>query len=249
MEWVIFMIGFVATFVGTLAGSGGIISMPALMLTGVPIHNIIAANKFSNTISSFSSFYVLLKGKQIRVKDALIILPFPLLGGLTGALIATSLSEKTMTIIALILLLFALLLNFLNKPVQKEDHLEKTPKKLFPLLYGIGAYDGMFGPGQGTLLMIVYMKQGYSYLKSVGFTRFQTFVSCFGATSLYLFQDVIKWDVTISLAAGSLLGAQISVSVAKKIKLNQAIWIIRTVTILLILQLVYSLFSGGGISK
>lgn len=57
----------------------------------------------------------------------------------------------------------------------------------------------------------------------IGFTRFQTFVSCFGASSLYLFQDVIQWDVTVSLAAGSLLGAQISVRVAKKIKLHQAI--------------------------
>lgn len=54
----IFLTGVLATTIGTLAGGGGFISFPMLLLLGTPIHSAIAANKVSNTISSFSTFFL-----------------------------------------------------------------------------------------------------------------------------------------------------------------------------------------------
>ena len=58
MEYgILFLTGIFATTVGTLAGSGGFINFPIMILLGIPVHSAIAANKVSNTISSFSSFF------------------------------------------------------------------------------------------------------------------------------------------------------------------------------------------------
>ncbi|MFY4773553.1 sulfite exporter TauE/SafE family protein [Metabacillus sp. RGM 3146] len=237
----LFIIGFFTSLAGTLAGGGGLIGMPAMMLYGIPVHTIIAANKFSNTISSFSSFFVLLKGKNIHLKDALLIIPFAISGGMTGALFASMINERLMTVIAVILLLCALGLQFLKKPSLGKNEANQIPKKVYPLLFGIGVYDGMFGPGQATLNMQVYFHQGFSYLKTIAFTRFQTFLSCFGAFVMYLGSGLVNWHIALSLACGSILGAQMSIRIAKKIKASQAIWIVRGITILIIGQLIYSL--------
>lgn len=242
MIWPLFIIGFFTSLAGTLAGGGGLIGMPAMMLYGLPVHTIIAANKFSNTISSFSSFFVLLKGKNIKLKDALRIIPFSVFGGMTGALFASMINEMVMTFIAVILLLCALGLQFIKKPSHEQNEAKQIPKKIYPLLFGIGVYDGMFGPGQATLNMQVYFQHGFSYLKTIAFTRFQTFLSCFGAFVMYLGSGLVHWNIAFSLACGSILGAQLSIRIAKKIKASHAIWIVRCMTILIIGQLIYSLF-------
>ncbi|WP_191561898.1 sulfite exporter TauE/SafE family protein [Metabacillus idriensis] len=241
MEWPLFFIGISATFVGTLAGSGGMINMPLMMLYGLPIHTIISSNKFANTLSSFSSFLVLLKKRDVHFNEVLYTIPFTLSGGIAGAYFTSRINEGTMTLIALFLLVFALVLNFIKKPKALGERESKLKKRIYPLVFGIGAYDGMFGPGQGTLLMYTFLHNGFSYIKSVAFTRFQTFISCSGAFTMYAIAGMMDWSIAISLAAGSIIGAQMAVRVAKRMSMKHASMIIRFITVLLILQLFYNL--------
>ncbi|RLQ90611.1 sulfite exporter TauE/SafE family protein [Falsibacillus albus] len=233
-------IGFSATFVGTLAGSGGLIGMPLLLLIGVPVHSAIASAKFSNIISSFSSFYYLLKEKEITMKLALSITPFAVAGGIAGGVLTNSISETHMKIIAVCLLSFALILNLFKKSTTKQGSAkDKITKRMFPYLFSISAYDGMFGPGQATLLMIIYLRNGFSYLKAVGLSRFQTFVSCLGAFFMYLGAGNFDWKIGVCQAAGSFIGAMVSVRLAKRLSLKQVKYLLNAITLLLILQLGY----------
>ena len=241
MEWPIFFIGIAATFIGTLAGSGGMINMPLMLLYGLPVHTIISSNKFANTLSSFSSFYVLLKKREIHFKEILYTAPFTLSGGIAGAYFTSRINENTMTYIALFLLIFALGLNLLRKPKEQNSGESKIKKRLYPLVFGIGAYDGMFGPGQGTLLMYTFLHQGFSYIKSVAFTRFQTFLSCSGAFATYAMAGIMNWTIALSLAAGSIIGGQLAVRFARKLSFAHASWLIRLITVLIIIQLFYNL--------
>jgi uncharacterized membrane protein YfcA len=100
----LYVIGVVATTIGTLAGGGGFINLPTMLLLGMPIHSAIGANKVSNTVSSFSSFFTLYKRKQISFKESYWIIPFSLIGGLTGGWIASLLSSKYLFIVAIVLL-------------------------------------------------------------------------------------------------------------------------------------------------
>ncbi len=236
-EIILILVGFLATFIGTIAGGGGMISLPAMLAIGVPIHSAIAANKFSNTFSSFSSFAVLLKEKKITLKSALIIAPFSLIGGITGGAIASSFTERNLTIFAIILLSFALLLSLKKKPQSSEGKTSNIPKKLLPILYGVGIYDGMFGPGQATLSMYTYLHHGFSFIASMAFTRFQTFLSCFGAVMMYVSSGHFDLKVAVFLGIGSIIGAQCSVRVANKLPTRHLQVILRIVTVLLIFYL------------
>ncbi|MBT2687837.1 sulfite exporter TauE/SafE family protein [Bacillus sp. ISL-47] len=241
MELFIFtIIGFIATFIGTLAGSGGLIGMPSLLMLGVPIHTAIASAKFSNIFSSFSSFLVLLKEKKITFASAAKTAPFAWSGGISGGLLANTISEKTMTLIAVTLLCFALILTIIKKPSEKAG--AENTKGTYPYLYGIGVYDGMFGPGQGTLLMLMYLNRGFSYLKAVAFTRFQTFVSCSGSIFSYVAAGNFNICIAIFLAIGSIIGAQTAVRLANKVSVGILKMLLHTITILLIIQLLIKIF-------
>ncbi|WP_163103133.1 sulfite exporter TauE/SafE family protein [Peribacillus alkalitolerans] len=236
-------LGFIVAFIGTLAGSGGLIGMPSLMLLGVPVHSAIATAKFSNMISSFSSFYVLLKKKELKLKEAIKLIPIALLGGLTGGLLATSISDKTMSLIAVFLLSGAFILSFIKKPKQDGVDGWSPSPKTYPFLYGISTYDGMFGPGQATMLMYTFIWNGASYIQAIAYTRFQTFLSCFAAFFPFWLNGDIKWHVAIYFALGSLIGAQTAVRLAPKIPTKYLKWLLNVVTVCLILQLLWKVLS------
>lgn len=234
----LYLIGVTATTIGTLAGGGGLISLPTMLLLGMPIHSAIGANKVSNTVSSFSSFFTLYKRKQITLKDSLWLIPISLGGGLTGGFIASQLSASNLYVLAIFLLAFAFLTSFIGK----GNFTGKEPLKLTrvsgPGLFGIGIYDGLFGPGQGTLMLYLFSYLNIAYVKSVGLVRLATFSSCFGAAISYISSGVIIWPLTLALMAGSITGAQLGVRIAEKIKPQYVKPILRIVTALLILQLV-----------
>ncbi|WP_404406199.1 sulfite exporter TauE/SafE family protein [Jeotgalibacillus malaysiensis] len=234
----IFLTGIVATTLGTLAGGGGLISLPVMLLLGLPVHSAIGANKVSNTVSSFSAFYYLLRHKNINLKESLWIIPFSLAGGITGGLIASALPAENLTIVAVILLIFALTTSFLNKSTFEHNQTLKRGGFGAAGLYGIGIYDGLFGPGQGTLMLYLFSWLKVSYIKAVGLVRLATFSSCFGAAVTYIAAGHIIWPLTLALLAGSFLGAQTGVRLAQKMKPSQVKPLLRIVTAVLIIQLI-----------
>ncbi|WP_047984767.1 sulfite exporter TauE/SafE family protein [Ornithinibacillus californiensis] len=237
MEFVfIFLTGIVATTLGTVAGGGGLISLPMMLLLGMPIHSAIGANKVSNTVSSFSSFFHLLKAKKISMKECYWIIPISITGGLSGGFIATLLSPKHLYIIAIILLIVALVTSMIGKRNFTGGNTLKPNKVSIPGLYGIGIYDGLFGPGQGTLMLYLFAYLRIDYIKAVGYVRFATFSSCIGAATMYIASGKILWGLTLSLLCGSVIGAQIGVRVAEKIKPSYMKPILRVVTLALIVQ-------------
>ncbi|MFD1929660.1 sulfite exporter TauE/SafE family protein [Sporosarcina siberiensis] len=243
MEYIaLYFIGMVAMTLGTLAGGGGLITVPAMLLMGFPIHSVIGAGKISTTVSSFTTFLTVLLKKQITFKESFWIIPASLTGGLAGGFIATRLTESTMYTVAIILLIFAFFTSFFSKAdfLGKEDL--RPTKVAVPGLVGIGLYDGMFGPGQGTLLLYLFNHLRISYMRAIGFVRLATFSSGFGAAISYIAMGKIIWPIAFALMAGSLSGAQIGVRIAEKLNPKHVKLLLRIVTIGLIIQLIVNSF-------
>ncbi|WKA56536.1 sulfite exporter TauE/SafE family protein [Planococcus shixiaomingii] len=239
MDYIIlFFVGVIATTIGTLAGGGGLISLPAMLFLGMPIHSAIGANKVSNMVSSFSSFFTLYRRNQISLKESSWLIPFSLGGGITGGLIASHLSPENLYVIAVILLIFAFVTSFIGKTKPKGA----KPLKLSPVsgtgLFGIGIYDGLFGPGQGTLMLYLFSYLNIAYVRSVGLVRLATFSSCFGAAISYILSGAVIWPLTLALMAGSVTGAQLGVRIAEKLNPDYVKPILRVVTALIIVQLI-----------
>lgn len=238
MEYVIlFFIGVCGTTLGTIAGGGGLISLPAMLLLGVPIHSAIGANKVSNTVSSFSSILHLTLKKQFSLKQCVWIIPVSLAGGISGSYIATNISEEKMGILAIFLLLFAFITSFVRKKSFFGEESLKPNKISITGLYMIGSYDGMFGPGQGTLMLYLFSFLNISYIKAVGYVRLATFSSCIGAATTYILSGKVIWPVTIALLLGSVTGAQIGIRIAERIRSDLVKPIIRLVLLGLIIQI------------
>ncbi|QTD41271.1 TSUP family transporter [Sporosarcina sp. Te-1] len=239
---ILFLIGVAATTIGTLAGGGGLISLPAMLLLGVPIHSAIGANKVSNTISSFSSFFVLLKHKRISLRESFWIIPVSLFGGVSGGFLATRLTDQQLSFFAIGLLLFAFLTSFIGKGDFSGDKKLSANRISIPGLYGIGIYDGLFGPGQGTLMLYLFGYLEVAYIRAVGYVRLATFASCFGAAITYIAAGKILWPLTIMLLLGSVTGAQVGVRLAEKLKPAYVKPLLRIVTVALIVQIVWDHF-------
>lgn len=238
MEYALmFIVGICATTLGTLAGGGGLISLPMMLMMGMPVHSAIGANKVSNTVSSFSSFYILYKRKEISLKESFWIVPVSVGGGISGGFIASGISGDNMYMIAIVLLMFAFLTSFVGKGNFTGEQPLKMNKVSVPGLYGIGIYDGLFGPGQGTLMLYLFGYLNIAYIRAVGLVRLATFSSCFGAAITYIATGKIIWPLTIALLLGSTTGAQIGVRIAQRLKPQYIKPILRIVTAALIVQI------------
>lgn len=238
MEYIVlFFIGLIAMMLGTLAGGGGLITMPAMLLMGIPIHSVIGANKISTTFSSFTTFLTVLLKKQITLRESWWILPASLTAGTLGGLAATHIAEATLYKIAIVLLIGAFLTSFLSKADfagQANLHPSKTG---VAGLMGIGLYDGLFGPGQGTLLLFLFNQLRISYMRSIGFMRLASFSSGLGAAISFIVMGKIIWPIAVALVLGSLSGAQIGVRIAEKLNPKHVRVLLRLVIIGLIVQL------------
>lgn len=240
---ILILIGIVSAFIGTLAGGGGLITLPAMMLVGVPIQTGIATNKFSSGIAACTSVFYLMRNKQVSTKTILMNVSIAFIGGITGALITSSISETNMNIIALILLVFAFITTITNKKWASEDNKNKmlTKKRSYLIPYFVAVYDGGFGPGSSTFAILHYMGRNETYLKAVQLTRVLILGSCFGAFLVFYNTGFIQWNYAIAMAIGSAIGSQIGLLALPHIPIKVAKMLLVSIIILLIGQVGYKL--------
>ncbi|MFE8697565.1 sulfite exporter TauE/SafE family protein [Cytobacillus sp. FJAT-53684] len=242
---ILFFIGNLSSFVGTLAGGGGLITLPAMMLIGIPIQTSIATNKFSSGIAAVSSVFYLIHHKQLSIKTIIPHLFVAFLGGIGGALVTAQLSENTMNMFAIILLSIALVVTFKNKGwVERAQcgYHESTKNRWAPfILFSIAAYDGGFGPGSSTFGILYYMNKQLTYLKAVQLTRVLIFGSCVGAFIIFYQTGFLQWSYAIAMACGSIIGSQIGLLVLPKVPLKIAKSLLITIMCFLITQMVYKI--------
>ncbi|WP_374964798.1 sulfite exporter TauE/SafE family protein [Lysinibacillus sp. RS5] len=230
-------IGIIAAFIGTLAGGGGLITIPAMMLVGIPIQTSIATNKFSSGIAALSSIFYLLYHQELRLTSIIKYVAVAIAGGICGALLTVSMSEKTMNIIACILLIFALFITLKNREwtVSSEENDTKHNNRFWqPFL--IAAYDGGFGPGSSTFSILHYLRYHYPYIKAVQLTRVLIFGSCSGAFLVFYQTGFIQWKYAIAMAVGSIIGSQLGLLVLPKIPIKAAKILLIVIISLLLIQ-------------
>ncbi|QED48876.1 sulfite exporter TauE/SafE family protein [Cytobacillus dafuensis] len=239
---ILILIGIVSSFVGTLAGGGGLITLPAMMFVGIPIQTSIATNKFSSGIAAFSSVFYLVFNKHLSAIDIMKNLFVACIGGTAGALFTANISEQNMNIIAFIFLFIALVVTVKNKKwLETLQTKEKVPSnKIWQLLlpFFIACYDGGFGPGSSTFGILYYIKKHHTYIKAVQLTRVLIFGSCTGGFIIYYQTGFLQWPYAIAMAFGSIIGSQIGLIVLPKLSLKIAKTLLITILCLLIGQMI-----------
>ncbi|MEE1108886.1 MAG: TSUP family transporter [Lachnospiraceae bacterium] len=217
---------FLAGFVDAIGGGGGLISLPAYLFAGLPIHAAIATNKLSSTCGTALATVRFIRHKLVDYKLAVPSVICAVIGSSLGAQLSLRMDDAIMKKVLFVVLPVAAFF-VLNKHLFKDSGEEaKTDKRTYIVAavaaFVIGVYDGFYGPGTGTFLIIaftVFAKMGLTaanaQTKVINLTT--------NITSLVVFlmsgQVVILLGIAAAVCnmAGNYIGAGLAMEKGSKI--------------------------------
>ena len=195
---------FLAGFVDAVAGGGGLISLPAYLLAGVPVHNAVATNKLSSATGTLISTVRLCKNKFVDWILVLPCIPMALLGSSIGAHLALIASDKLLRYM-LIPVLPVVAFYVLRKKNMDEKGGEIARKK--QILLCAVCYDGFYGPGTGTFLLLLFTGLGkMSVAKASGTMKVTNLSSNVAALVVFLLSGKIVIMLGIAASVFSIAG-------------------------------------------
>ena len=149
---------FLAGFIDSIAGGGGLISLPAYMFAGLPVHLSIGTNKVSSFMGTSMATWSYAKSGYIPFKKAFFAIPCALFGSVIGAKLSMQIDESSFKIIMLVILPFIAAYVLKGKALSESvQPMEGAKASLCIILisFTIGMYDGFYGPGTGSLLILL----------------------------------------------------------------------------------------------
>ncbi|MBP1552667.1 MAG: sulfite exporter TauE/SafE family protein [Oscillospiraceae bacterium] len=149
---------FLAGFVDAVAGGGGLISLPAYMISGLPVHFAIGTNKLSSGMGTAVATAKFAKSGFINWKTAAICAVCALIASNMGARIALMISDAVFKKLLLVILPLTAFYIFKSKSLDMPTNAYSYRKTLLIAIaaaLAIGLYDGFYGPGTGTFLILL----------------------------------------------------------------------------------------------
>ena len=215
----LFAAAVLAGFIDAIAGGGGMVTIPAMLLAGLPPLQVLGTNKLQSLFGSGSASLAYARHGHVDLRGQLPMALMAALGAALGALLATVVPAWVLKAI-LPFLLIGIALYFGFKPdIGEVDRHRRLSTTAFALTFVpvIGFYDGVFGPGTGSFLMLGFIAlAGYGVLKATAHTKFLNFGSNLGAFVVFLAHGAILWKVGLVMGAGQFLGAQLGSRYAMK---------------------------------
>ena len=218
---------FLAGFIDSIAGGGGLIATPAYMLAGLPMHTVLGTNKAMSMFGTSVAAWKYIKSGNINWHAAIVAAAGSFAGSALGSQIALRIDGNTLkTIFVVILPIVAIFVLFGKKKSDNENITMLTGFKLnlVAFLVGVvtGAYDGLIGPGAGTFMIIGFnMFVGLDYIKSGGCAKVVNVASNISAFISFVRVGQVIWALAIPAAvfsmAGNLLGSTYAIKHGNKV--------------------------------
>ena len=203
--------GFVASFIDSQVGGGGVISLPALLAAGLPPHLALGTNKLAGTAASFSASVNYGRSGAVPWKDAARWMPLSFAGALVGVWIVLHVAGQHILAIVLVLMAAMTAYVLLRPAFGKEDRSHPITRMesvaMAASALAIGIYDGFLGPGTGSfLLFAIVALLGYGFRKAAGLGRVLNFASNAAALAYFIGAGQVVWEAGIPMAVAMLAG-------------------------------------------
>lgn len=203
---------FLAGFIDSIAGGGGLISLPSYLFIGLPSHAALGTNKFSSSIGTLIATLRYAKNKQVHLKSALTAALAALIGSYSGALLALAFDEKFLRVLMIILLPILAVFILTRRKFGEESKIASLSGKkviILSLLTGfiLGTYDGFFGPGTGTFLILAFTGIiGLNLATASGNTKVVNLASNIAAVVAFIAGGSVVFAIGIPAAVSGMLG-------------------------------------------
>lgn len=236
---------FGAGLVDAIAGGGGLVTVPVLLAAGLPVPVALATNKGQasfGAISSFLSFWS--RGGVDRARAPLAFV-CGFVGSLAGARVLLLVKPEPLKPIVLVLLLAAAgVVAYPRKPKTGEAR-SWAMLALGPIAFALGFYDGFFGPGVGSMLIVAFvMVFGDSVTRASGNAKVVNLASNLAALLLFALKGAVVWRLVAPMAVANATGAFVGARLALKRGDNFVRTVVLGVVTVLVLKMAYDLVMG-----
>lgn len=214
-----------AGFIDAIAGGGGLITVPALMLSGLPPHIVLGTNKISSSLGTMVALYNFARHGLVRWRLALFGLAFSITGSWAGASLTMFLSSELLAKILIFFLPFGMLATFVPPRKKELSSQELTGIRFWlyiPLICTIiGLYDGFFGPGTGSFLILaLHWILRMNLIEASGTTKALNLGSNIGGAISFIWHGALNWPLGLTMAfclmLGNWLGSNFAIKVGAK---------------------------------
>ena len=240
---------FLATFVDAVAGGGGLISIPAYLLAGLPTHTALGTNKVVNGVGTGVAAWRYFKSGKMQLRVAAISAVSALAGSAAGTRIALLIPADTLRTMLLVLLPAVAVFLTVKKDFGREDRLPartlspgKTVWISVLIGFAIGGYDGLFGPGTGTFMIMAFtLCLGMDLLTASGCAKVGNLASNAASAAVYIASGHVDWQLAAPAVCCSILGGALGARFAIRGGAKRVRWMIFVVLGLLFLKIAYEL--------
>jgi uncharacterized membrane protein YfcA len=204
-------VGLVAGFVDAIAGGGGLLTVPALLIAGFDPVTTLATNKLQSTFGSGSATYAFARHGLIDLRRVRGLVIATFFGALVGTAAVTIAPLALLSaILPVLLVVLAVYFAFSPKLSDGDARARVAIAGFAPFAAAIGFYDGVFGPGTGSFFMLGFvLLLGYGVVKATAQTKLLNFTSNVASLSLFALSGHVAWVVGLAMGLGQFLGAQI----------------------------------------
>lgn len=241
---------FLGGLIDAVAGGGGLITLPAYLLAGLPAHVASGTNKCGNTFGTLLATGRFLKRGDVHVPSALAGMVGALVGAWFGARLNLIMPEQVLYYVMIAVVPVMAVFLLLKRDFGQEDRSgELSRGQLMAMALGIGlvigGYDGFFGPGAGTFLMLAFTGLcRFDLLTASGNTKVANSASNMASLVTFTFAGKVLWPVGIPAALCGIAGNYVGSGLALKggAKVIRPMFFV--VLALLLARLIYGLFGG-----
>jgi uncharacterized membrane protein YfcA len=208
----LFAVGLAAGLIDSMAGGGGLITIPVLLGMGMPPQTALGTNKLQGTFGSGSAMLHFARAGTVNLRDCAAGVAWTAVGAALGSMAVQTLDPAFLRR-AIPLLLIVIALSMLFSPrLGMADVRERMGKNPFFLLFGlaIGFYDGFFGPATGTFWAMAFILcLGFNLTRATAYTKVMNFTSNLVSLVFFLAGGFVSLPEGIVMGLGQFAGARI----------------------------------------
>lgn len=243
---ILFPLIFLAGFIDSIAGGGGLISLTSYLAVGIPSHVALGTNKFAACSGTTVAVGRYIKSKQVDMKICFFSAITALIGSAIGSYLTLLVSDVFIKYLLLVAAPILAVLTLMKKDLGSNSELVETNKVYIISAFislVIGAYDGFFGPGTGMFIIFFFTSILHMNVrKACGNAKVINLASNIAALSVFIVNGNINYKIAIPCAFAQTLGSYFGsgFAIKKGSKVVKPIMLI--VIFLLLLKVIYDLF-------
>lgn len=202
--------GVFVGFIDSIAGGGGLVSLPMLLAMGLPPNLAIGTNKLAAACGNIVSSVQFIRAGKTKLSLAWRMIPLALAGSAAGSAFMIYLPEDVLRPLLLVVLAVTAAVVFFKRDIGRSGASEPAKvfsAKILAASFAIGAYDGFAGPGAGTFMVIVFAMVGFDFVVAAGNAKILAVGTNCTSLLLFIMWDQILYEYAVVLAAGLMIGA------------------------------------------